>query len=652
MQQLETEVKLEVEPGWSVPDLTGVLPGTRAANLPTLVLQTTYYDTDDMRLGKQLLALRFRHEGRAPTTGSGPADSVGPGEHVGEDGPVEQTAKEVWTLKLPSPDDGNILARTEVTWEPDHTGAESEGESPTVHREVARLLCGVTLGRDLRPIARLEALRRRTELRTSDGRLLAEIDYDTVTGTNLVGALNPSSGQPADDGAPSAVFTEVEVELAEGGALEVLDAVVARLLESGAHESSRRSKLTTVLQLAPTPNPSSANPSSANPSSARPSTGGHRPEAPRRRRTACVADVLREQAGACLAILLGHDPSIRLRDPDVEHVHKSRVAARRLRSVMRAFAPLVVSGPVPAGDEAETWFAHLDQELRWLAQALGGARDADVRLGTLNKQCAALSAADAPGAACVLDAAQKDQKRAHEALLEAMNSPRYMELLRTLEALGEPAPEPRAAVVVEPPHEVAKAGAGNMPKAAAAAVARDAAGHAEGDRASYVAAVPAQLWASLALPASSALPLLGRRQWRSLRRAVDRLGRHPTNEDLHRVRIRAKRMRYVAEVSAPNLASASDRRAAAYMANEATALQDVLGEVHDAAVNEQWLREVPARVTSATGRAKAAMVVATAMAAGQLIAAVKLTERSNRDAWPEHWERLRRKRLRAWMDGK
>jgi hypothetical protein len=46
------------------------------------------------------------------------------------------------------------------------------------------------------------------------------------------------------------------------------------------------------------------------------------------------------------------------------------------------------------------------------------------------------------------------------------------------------------------------------------------------------------------------------------------------------------------------------------------------------------------------------MVVATAMAAGQLIAAVKLTERSNRDAWPEHWERLRRKRLRAWMDGK
>ncbi len=53
---------------------------------------------------------------------------------------------------------------------------------------------------------------------------------------------------------------------------------------------------------------------------------------------------------------------------DPEGVHQMRVSTRRLRAVMKAFRSIL-------GDEAVT---RLNAELRWLAQNLGHARDADV----------------------------------------------------------------------------------------------------------------------------------------------------------------------------------------------------------------------------------------------------------------------------------
>jgi CHAD domain-containing protein len=204
-----------------------------------------------------------------------------------------------------------------------------------------------------------------------------------------------------------------------------------------------------------------------------------------------------------------------------------------------------------------------------------------------------------------------------------------MDLLRAIEALGRPPTRPGTDLTDEPVALSAEPTGGPGPASADVLCA---------------------LWASLAEPACCVMPVLGRRQWRSLRRAVDRLGGDSPDADLHRARIRAKRLRYIAEVSAPNLTGVKNRRAAAYMAKEATALQDILGEVHDAAVNEQWLREVPSRAASVTGRARTAMIVATAMAAGQLVAAVRQSERASREAWSHPWERLRRKRVRSWMD--
>ena len=141
------------------------------------------------------------------------------------------------------------------------------------------------------------------------------------------------------------------------------------------------------------------------------------------------------------------------------------------------------------------------------------------------------------------------------------------------------------------------------------------------------------------------MPSLAKQQWRSTVKAVGRLGNQPADEQLHQVRIRAKRLRYMAEVAAPVIRRPEDRRAASATARAATALQDVLGELHDAVVSEQWLRDAASRRPA---RAKAEALVATGVAAGQLIAAARDRQRAQRLAWTGAWDRLDRKKLLRW----
>ena len=68
--------------------------------------------------------------------------------------------------------------------------------------------------------------------------------------------------------------------------------------------------------------------------------------------------------------------------------------------------------------------------------------------------------------------------------------------------------------------------------------------------------------------------------WEHLRKRVGRLDKHPTDEELHRVRILAKRARYAAE-AASAVIPAAGRHAAAI-----AELQSVLGDHQDAVVAE------------------------------------------------------------------
>jgi CHAD domain-containing protein len=237
-----------------------------------------------------------------------------------------------------------------------------------------------------------------------------------------------------------------------------------------------------------------------------------------------VADVVRRAIAASVERLLRADAGVRI-GADPEEVHRARVATRRLRSDLRTFRDLVE----PA------WSIPLREELRWLGDALGAVRDADVLGERLRSREDLLSASERPDLARLLDALERRRDGAREHALAEMRSPRYVALL---DRLVESAAEPRV-----------------IPELAPA-------------------------------PASSALRPILEAPWKHLRAAVAHVEDDPTDEALHQARIRSKRVRYASEAVAPVFG----KRARAF-AKAAVTLQDALGEHQDAVVAAAWLRE-------------------------------------------------------------
>jgi CHAD domain-containing protein len=288
-------------------------------------------------------------------------------------------------------------------------------------------------------------------------------------------------------------------------------------------------------------------------------------------RDSTAGAVVRQAIAASVIRLLRHDPVVRL-DAHAEGVHQARVATRRLRSDLRTFAPLL----------DRQWSRSLQSELGWLAGLLGRVRDADVMLARLEERTLALSEPIRRDARPVLRSLRAARRKALADLLEAMHGERYVRLLdRLVDAARTPQLTPRAD-----------------------------------------------------LPARDELREVVRQPWRSLRRAVGALEGSPTDEDLHGVRIRAKRCRYAAEAAAPVLG----KRAAAF-ADSAAALQDVLGELNDAVVAERWLHEWSSRRRSA----------GEAFAAGELAGLERALGERSRRRWRRAWAKLDSPKRRSWL---
>jgi CHAD domain-containing protein len=132
-------------------------------------------------------------------------------------------------------------------------------------------------------------------------------------------------------------------------------------------------------------------------------------------------------------------------------------------------------------------------------------------------------------------------------------------------------------------------------------------------------------------PALKVLPQLAAGPWRRLRSAVRQLPDSPTDPELHRIRILAKRARYAAEAVAPVAGSA-----ALAFGRAAAKLQTILGEHQDSVTAQAWLRA--ARIS---GRR--------AFVAGQLIAMEHIAAEDARAKWAKVWKALDRNKLRLWM---
>ncbi len=253
-------------------------------------------------------------------------------------------------------------------------------------------------------------------------------------------------------------------------------------------------------------------------------------------RRASVGDVVRLGIADGLDRILDWDYRLRLdpADPPVRAVHQARVACRRLRSDLKTYGPLL--------DPA--WLQLTTTELRWIGGRLGEVRDVDVladRLG-LGRADAAGPGVDGSG---YLRERLADQRRAASAkLAEDLERQRYLDLLDRL----------HAAALAPPLAPATRRSMGN--------------GGARSDDV-----------------AKEVLPALVKVPWKDLQRRVRRAGAHPSDRQLHRIRIAAKQLRYASEAASPVIGKPAVRTA-----QRAEALQTVLGDHHDAVAAEEWLR--------------------------------------------------------------
>lgn len=397
-----------------------------------------------------------------------------------------------WHLKLP-PVDLESDARDEVVL------PLSAGRPGRVPAALSVLVVALTGGQPLLPLATQQTRRTPYVVVAASGEPGVEIVDDHV--------IIVEGAQVGTE------YREVEVEVL--GAAELLEPVVAVLTAAGAEPSTSQSKgIRALVGDAPLP--------ALIEIGERP-----RPKDP-------AGDAVRSHVRTQVAAIVRQDQRIRRHLPD--SVHQYRVAARRLRSVLQAFGPLV-------DDE---WARGLRTELGWIASVLSQSRDREVLEARLVAAVRALPP-EVDGAAALvaieqhLDAELAEAKASIET---AMASTRYGEFMARLHAAATDPPTTELAV----------------------------------EKASVV------------------LPPLARASWRKLakqgRRLHDELEGH--DDHWHRTRITAKRARYTVEACVPVFGGPAKK-----FAKQLEDVTELLGEHQDAAIAADLVQRLASKTRGA-----------------------------------------------------
>ena len=272
-----------------------------------------------------------------------------------------------WQLKLPQAD-----SRLEV---------EVKASSGVVPKRILSLLHAHLRSQGLQPVAALRTERSGVRMREGgDG--LVEVVRDSVV------VLEGGSGTRS--------FEDLELELLSGPP-SALRNVERRLRGAGAADGDGRPKVFRALGIS-SPDRRLPSPDSA-------------------------ADRLAAVIGEQYRAIMANDPGTRL-GVDPEHLHRHRVAVRRLRAILRAAAPML----------DPQWTGELRAELGLLGRALGPVRDLDVLIDHLGRSAAALGDPDEAVAEPLLMALAAERELARKALMRALSSDRYMRLLDRVEA--------------------------------------------------------------------------------------------------------------------------------------------------------------------------------------------------------------------------
>ena len=150
-----------------------------------------------------------------------------------------------------------------------------------------------------------------------------------------------------------------------------------------------------------------------------------------------AAEAFAAIAHACLRQMMLNAPAFE-NGQEIEAVHQTRVAIRRLRAALALFRPVIA-------DEA---YPGLAAELKWLSDHLGATRDIDVLL-TESIQPALTREPQMPGLAELSAFIEQRQAASRLVLREAMDSPRGRKLMLDLLLWVEDGPWRRKAVALK-----------------------------------------------------------------------------------------------------------------------------------------------------------------------------------------------------------
>jgi CHAD domain-containing protein len=171
----------------------------------------------------------------------------------------------------------------------------------------------------------------------------------------------------------------------------------------------------------------------------------------------------------------------------------------------------------------------LEQELTWLSELLGPARDLDVQIAHFTEESAELDARDRKLLAPFISHLHTQRTAVQQMVISELTSARYLELIRRLQ---QGAQDPS---VMESPLTIRQ---------------------------------------------------LATREFKKLRKVISRLAPSPSDTALHKIRIKTKRARYAAE-----LARSSVGKPASRFLKSARAVQDRLGLHQDAIQAERHVRQ-------------------------------------------------------------
>ena len=445
--------------------------------LPAQQLHDTYLDTEDWRVFRAGFALRLRERNK---------------------GPVEATLK------------GLRSAREDVADRREITERVPEGRAKALAQATG------PVGSRVHDVAGVKPLRTLFDVRTSRQRFAVRSRHAAAAvGEIALDEARFSRGNAHTGHRRPMVLTRVELE-ASGPDSAALERLAERMCaECGLHPA-KENKFAVGLRSASLEPPQGVRPDAdANPDLAVMHSSTR------------ASDFAAEALRRLIQEWQAHEPAARLGEGP-EPLHKLRVAARRMDTVLSLFGPFL-----------PTSVTRNRPKLKALLDAVGEVRDVDIRIEAARAFRDKLAESARPAFDPLLRYLESERTHARARMLRTLDAKATREWLESL------------------PNQLARTGA------------------------------PVHSASMRNAVALSVMPRLIRKRYLKLRKCARRLTRRSSIDEFHEVRIRTKKLRYALELVAPTYAKPTDAMLAALQR-----LQSKLGTQHDSDVIAQYLAQL------------------------------------------------------------